>query len=62
MNGKAGKLGEVAATIERSESTITATSVVPFSKRYLKYLSKKYLKKNNLHDWLRGVANSKESY
>lgn len=30
--------------------------------RYLKYLTKKYLKKNNLRDWLRVVANSKESY
>uniref|UniRef100_A0A452VIE1 Large ribosomal subunit protein eL22 n=1 Tax=Ursus maritimus TaxID=29073 RepID=A0A452VIE1_URSMA len=29
---------------------------------YLKYLTKKYLKKNNLRDWLRVVANSKESY
>ncbi|KAF4798956.1 ribosomal protein L22 [Turdus rufiventris] len=26
------------------------------------YLTKKYLKKNNLRDWLRVVANSKESY
>merc|ERR1719323_2801208 len=29
------------------------TSDIPFSKRYLKYLTKKYLKKNNLRDWLR---------
>uniref|UniRef100_A0AAV2M714 Large ribosomal subunit protein eL22 n=1 Tax=Knipowitschia caucasica TaxID=637954 RepID=A0AAV2M714_KNICA len=29
---------------------------------YLKYLTKKYLKKNNLRDWLRVVANTKESY
>ena len=49
-------------TIERSKSEITATSVVPFFKRHLKYLTKKYLKKKNLCDWLRGVANSKESY
>lgn len=31
-------------------------------RRYLKYLTKKYLKKNNLRDWLRVVANSKDSY
>lgn len=49
-------------TIERSKSKITVTSEVPFSKKYLKYLTKKYLKKNNLRDWLRVVANSKESY
>uniref|UniRef100_A0A8C6RCB1 Large ribosomal subunit protein eL22 n=1 Tax=Nannospalax galili TaxID=1026970 RepID=A0A8C6RCB1_NANGA len=55
VNGKAGNLGGGVVTIERSKS-------VPFSKRYLKYLTKKYLKKNNLRDWLRVVANSKESY
>ncbi|XP_043531353.1 60S ribosomal protein L22-like [Chiloscyllium plagiosum] len=61
VNGKAGNLGNV-VTIERNKSKITVTSEVPFSKRYLKYLTKKYLKKNNLRDWLRVVANSKESY
>ncbi|EPQ12741.1 60S ribosomal protein L22 [Myotis brandtii] len=62
VNGKAGNLGGGVVTIERSKSKITVTSEVPFSKRYLKYLTKKYLKKNNLRDWLRVVANSKESY
>ena len=62
VNGKAGNLGGGVVTIERSKSKITVTANVPFSKRYLKYLTKKYLKKNNLQDWLRVVANSKESY
>ncbi|XP_053137049.1 60S ribosomal protein L22 isoform X1 [Hemicordylus capensis] len=62
VNGKAGNLGGGVVTIDRSKSKITVTSEVPFSKRYLKYLTKKYLKKNNLRDWLRVVANSKESY
>ena len=30
--------------------------------RYLKYLTKKYLKKNNLRDWLRVVASDKDTY
>ena len=30
--------------------------------RYLKYLTKKYLKKNNLRDWLRVVASSQIAY
>lgn len=34
----------------------------PFPSRYLKYLTKKYLKKNNLRDWLRVVASDKETY
>ncbi|EDL07946.1 mCG1029871 [Mus musculus] len=62
VNGKAGNLGGGVVTIEQSKSKITVTSEVPFSKRYLKYLTKKYLKKNSLRDWLRVVANSKESY
>ena len=33
-----------------------------FSKRYLKYLSKKYLKKQQLRDWLHVIANTKTSY
>ncbi|TKC40743.1 hypothetical protein EI555_020213 [Monodon monoceros] len=33
-----------------------------FSKRYLKYLTKKYLKKKNLRDCLRVVASDKEIY
>lgn len=33
-----------------------------FIYRYLKYLTKKYLKKNNLRDWIRVVATSKEAF
>ncbi|XP_057702189.1 60S ribosomal protein L22-like [Corythoichthys intestinalis] len=62
VNGKAGSLGGGVVSIERSKSKIAVSSEVPFSKRYLKYLTKKYLKKNNLRDWLRVVANTKESY
>ncbi|XP_074531067.1 large ribosomal subunit protein eL22 [Halichoeres trimaculatus] len=62
VNGKAGNLGGGVVAIERSKSKIAVNSEVPFSKRYLKYLTKKYLKKNNLRDWLRVVANTKESY
>uniref|UniRef100_A0A8C7RGM4 Large ribosomal subunit protein eL22 n=1 Tax=Oncorhynchus mykiss TaxID=8022 RepID=A0A8C7RGM4_ONCMY len=51
VNGKAGNLGGGVVSIERSKSKISVNSEVPFSKRYLKYLTKKYLKKNNLRDW-----------
>ena len=37
------------------------TCFPPFP-RYLKYLTKKYLKKNSLRDYLRVVASSKDSY
>uniref|UniRef100_A0A7N5KJ72 60S ribosomal protein L22-like 1 n=1 Tax=Ailuropoda melanoleuca TaxID=9646 RepID=A0A7N5KJ72_AILME len=61
VNGKTGNLGKV-VHIERLKNKITVTSERQFSKRYLKYLTKKYLKKNNLRDWLRVVASDKETY
>jgi hypothetical protein len=46
---------------ERSHR-LTVTANIPFSKRYLKYLTKKFLKKNSLRDYLRVVASSKDVY
>ncbi|XP_076471410.1 large ribosomal subunit protein eL22-like [Babylonia areolata] len=61
VEGKTSNFGSVVA-LERNKNKITLTSEIPFSKRYLKYLTKKYLKKNNLRDWLRVVASSKEAF
>ncbi|XP_062377334.1 60S ribosomal protein L22-like 1 isoform X3 [Sardina pilchardus] len=61
VNGKTGNLGNV-VQIARLKNKINVTSEKQFSKRYLKYLTKKYLKKNNLRDWLRVVASDKETY
>jgi large subunit ribosomal protein L22e len=61
VNGKAGQLGEV-VKITRDKSTITIHAVAPFSKRYLKYLTKKFLKKNQLRDWLHVIADAPQSY
>ncbi len=64
--------------VELAKTKITVTSEQAFSKRYLKYLTKKYLKKvrlgrfgivyslvdvqHSLRDWLRVVASSKDTY
>merc|ERR1712243_96389 len=61
VQGKTKNFGDN-VTIERKKSKITVTANIPFSKRYLKYLTKKYLKKKNLRDWLRVVASDKETY
>ncbi|KAI5091968.1 60S ribosomal protein L22-like 1, partial [Silurus meridionalis] len=61
VNGKTGNLGNV-VQIARLRNKISVSSEKHFSKRYLKYLTKKYLKKNNLRDWLRVVASDKETY
>ncbi|XP_059487308.1 large ribosomal subunit protein eL22-like [Neocloeon triangulifer] len=60
----AGKTGNLsgAVSLERTKTKVTVNADIHFSKRYLKYLTKKYLKKNNLRDWLRVVANGKDSY
>jgi len=61
INGKTSNLpGNV--VVEKAKTKITVTSEVPLSKRYMKYLTKKYLKKHELRDWLRVIANSKDSY
>ncbi|KAL5218551.1 hypothetical protein ABZP36_019235 [Zizania latifolia] len=57
--GKAGNLGESVA-VSRDKAKVTVTSDGPFSKRYLKYLTKKYLKKHNVRDWLRVNASNKD--
>lgn len=41
---------------------VVATAKTALSKRYLKYLTKKYLKRNSLRDWLRVVASNKNAY
>ncbi|CAA7398404.1 unnamed protein product [Spirodela intermedia] len=57
--GKPGALGD-SVTVSRDKNKITVTSEGPFSKRYLKYLTKKYLKKHNVRDWLRVIASNKD--
>ncbi|CAG8684743.1 11582_t:CDS:2, partial [Dentiscutata erythropus] len=57
INGRTGQLGEF-VSISRSEDhkiTITTNSHV-FSKRYMKYLTKKFMKQHRIRDWLRVVA------
>merc|ERR1712085_79843 len=58
---KAGNLGDK-IKIVREDSKITVTADLPFSKRYLKYLTKKYLKKQQLRDFLRVISADKKSY
>merc|ERR1712133_203028 len=56
VGGKTNNFGKE-VSMERQKTKIALTSDIPFSKRYLKYLTKKYLR-----DWLRVVASAKDSY
>lgn len=59
VNGKTGVLGDDVKVV-RDRTKITVTSEIPMSKRYLKYLTKKFLKKHNVRDWLRVIASNKD--
>lgn len=61
VNGKAGNLG-TKVVVSRDQTRVIVTAELPFSKRYLKYLTKKYLKKQQLRDFLHVVASSKGTY
>lgn len=61
VNGKAGNLG-TKVTISRDKTKLNIAAELPFSKRYLKYLTKKYLRKQQLRDFLRVVAVSSNTY
>ncbi|KIJ08662.1 hypothetical protein PAXINDRAFT_102496 [Paxillus involutus ATCC 200175] len=62
VENKAGQLGDNVKITRDASNKITVTTNIPFSKRYLKYLTKKFLKKNTLRDWIRVVASSKDVY
>ncbi|CAD7929313.1 unnamed protein product [Amoebophrya sp. A25] len=61
VNGKIGNLGDK-VKLARDGSKISVTAELPFSKRYLKYLTKKYLKKHQLRDFLHVIAPEKKKY
>ena len=61
VNGKTGNFGND-VVVEKSERKIMVTVRPTFSKRYLKYLTKKYLKKQQLRDYLRVMSRDKAVY
>merc|ERR1711934_887887 len=61
VGGKPGAFGD-AVVLNKDKNKVYVQADAPFSKRYLKYLTKKYLKKKSLRDWLRVVANNKQTY
>eukprot|EP00798_Chlamydomonas_sp_ICE-L_P018579 gene18579-25089_t len=60
VDNKTGVLGDL-VKVSRDKTKVTVTVVdAHISKRYLKYLTKKYLKKHNVRDWLRVIASNKD--
>ena len=61
INGRIGKLDEK-VKVNNDERKVSVEANVAFSKRYLKYLTKKYLKKHSLREFLYVVASDKKNY
>ncbi|KAF8251279.1 ribosomal protein L22e [Wilcoxina mikolae CBS 423.85] len=62
VENRTGNLGDIVQISQEGEGKIVVVAHTQFSGRYLKYLTKKFLKKNQLRDWLRVVSTSKGVY
>ncbi|KAK9894338.1 ribosomal protein L22e [Cystobasidium minutum MCA 4210] len=62
VEGKAGNLGDAITVSKEGDGKLVVESKIPLSKRYLKYLTKKFLRKNSMRDWLRVVATKKDTF
>jgi len=63
VNGRTNNLQEAGITISRADSQLSfQASDAQVAKRYLKYLTKKFLKKHQLRDWLRVISTDKMTY
>merc|ERR1711874_196644 len=60
VGGKKGNLEYV--SIEAAQNKVVVATKVQFGKRYLKYLTKKYLKQQDINSYLRVVASDKLGY
>ncbi|KAF2432442.1 ribosomal protein L22e [Tothia fuscella] len=62
VDGRTGNLGDIIQISQQGDGKIEVVAHQEFSGRYLKYLTKKFLKKQQLRDWLRVVSTSKGVY
>merc|ERR1712173_310695 len=62
VDGKTGNLGDK-INVTTDERTITVVvDGAKISKRYLKYLVKKWLKKNEMREWVRIISTNSSTY
>merc|ERR1711994_450802 len=63
MNGKTGCVGpDNLVQITKSGTTVYVAAKSPFPKRYIKYLTKRYLHRHGLCDYVRCIQDKKPSY
>ncbi|KAL8703187.1 MAG: hypothetical protein Q9201_003636 [Fulgogasparrea decipioides] len=62
VDNRVGNLGDAIQISQVGDGKIEVVAHMQFSGRYLKYLTKKFLKKQQLRDWLRVVSTSQGVY
>merc|ERR1739842_270039 len=63
MNGKTGCVGSGRLVhISKNVTTVYVAAKSPFPKRYIKYLTKRYLHRHGLCDYVRCIQDKKPSY
>lgn len=62
VSGKTGNLAAAKVRFWKQQNQLRINTQQKISKRYLKYLTKKYLKKQELRDWLHVIRDSKRGY
>merc|ERR1712071_29859 len=61
VKGRTGQLSDK-VKVSLDGNVVVVKTYIAFAKKYLKYLTKKYLKKKTLRDWLRVVSIDKTTY
>ncbi|XP_017111545.1 60S ribosomal protein L22 [Drosophila elegans] len=62
VKNKVNQLGDLVYFERPKNDSLIVHSAVHFSKRYFKYLAKRYLKKHSLRDWVRVVSTGKDTF
>ncbi|KAI4210127.1 MAG: hypothetical protein LQ351_007030 [Letrouitia transgressa] len=62
VDNRVGNLGDAVQISQTGDGKIEIIAHTKFSGRYIKYLTKKFLKKQQLRDWLRVVSTSQGVY
>jgi len=62
VDGRTGNLGDNVQISQIGDGKVEVVAHLEFSGRYIKFLTKKFLKKQQLRDWLRVVSTSKGVY
>jgi len=62
LHGNKGKLADKVKIGFDESNCLTIATTMKYRKKYFKYLTKKFLKKKSLRDWLRVLATKKGEY